>query len=214
LTITSKHNEQLKQLRKLRERRHRDQTGLFVAEGEDMLAAAVAYGRPPRTVFYDRERLDPAVLPEVSNPVPVATDALASASTLGSGSRVIAVWEQRWSTLQDAPSTAIYLHEVADPGNVGAVLRSALALVPAIVIVSPASADPFGPKAVRASMGAVFGQPLVRAAFDEARAAFGGDAIALLPRSGSPLSELGGAERRLSTRSMACGCVISDAKRS
>jgi RNA methyltransferase, TrmH family len=80
---------------------------------------------------------------------------------------------------------------------VGAVLRSALALVPSLVVLSPESADPFGPKAVRASMGAIFGQPLVRASFEQARAAIGGEAIALLPRSGRPLDELGAGNRRL-----------------
>jgi RNA methyltransferase, TrmH family len=194
-TITSKSNEQLKQLRKLHDRRHRDRTGLFLAEGEDMLAAALAYGWPPQTVFYDRERLDPTALPEASNSVPVATAALASASALGSGSRVIGVWEQRWSDLEGAPAVAIYLHELADPGNVGAVLRSALALVPSLVVVSPGCADPFGPKAVRASMGAIFGQPLARAPFEQARTAFG--AVALVPRSGRPLHELEPDARRL-----------------
>jgi TrmH family RNA methyltransferase len=196
-TITSKSNEQLKELRKLHERKHRDRSTLFAAEGEDMLSAALAHGWPPRTVFYDPDRFDVSALPAPSTAVPVAAAALASASALGSGSRVIGVWEQRWSELESPPPVAIYLHDVADPGNVGAVLRSALALVPSLVVLSPQSADPFGPKAVRASMGAIFGQPLVRATFERARSAIGGQAIALVPRSGRPLPALAGGNRRL-----------------
>jgi RNA methyltransferase, TrmH family len=196
-TITSKSNEQLKQLRKLHERKHRARTGWFVAEGEDMLSAALAGDWPPRTLFYDPERFDAGALPAATTALSVTAEVLASASALGSGSRVIGIWEQRWSTFEDAPPVAIYLHEVTDPGNVGAVLRSALALVPAVVIVSPASADPFGPKAVRASMGAIFGQPLVRATFEQARSTFGGETVALRPRAGQPLTDLGSAERRL-----------------
>jgi RNA methyltransferase, TrmH family len=195
--ITSKHNEQLKQLRKLHERKHRARSGLFVAEGEDMLSAALARDRPPHTIFYDPECFDAAVLPQESVAIPVAEPALATASALGSGSRVIGIWEQRWSALDSPAEVATYLHEVTDPGNVGAVLRSALALVPSIVIVSPESADPFGPKAVRASMGAIFGQPLVRATFEQARGAFGGETIALVPRSGRPLAALAPGGRRL-----------------
>jgi RNA methyltransferase, TrmH family len=189
-TITSKSNERLKELRKLRERKHRERSGLFAAEGEDLIAAALAHGRPPRTVYYDPERFDAAALPAGSEAVPVAEAPLASASGLGSGSRVIGVWEERWSSFDGAPPLALYLHEVFDPANVGAVLRSALALAPSLVVLSPGTADPFSPKAARASMGAIFGQPVVRAGFEQARAALDGRSVALVAGSGRPLSEL------------------------
>jgi TrmH family RNA methyltransferase len=57
----------------------------------------------------------------------------------------------------------VYLHGVHDPGNVGAVLRSAAAFGASSVALGPGSADPFAPKAVRASMGAVFTVPVARA---------------------------------------------------
>ena len=81
---------------------------------------------------------------------------------------MVGVWREAWGDL-DAPS--LYLHDVADPGNVGTILRAAEAFGAGPVALSPGAADPFGPKAVRASMGAIFGQPVVRAAWDEARAA-------------------------------------------
>jgi TrmH family RNA methyltransferase len=206
--ITSRSNERLKELRKLHERKHRDRSRLFVAEGEDMLTEALRFGAVPRSVFYDADRLDVEQPPLSSlaaqvDLVPVAAEALESASSLGSGSRVIGVWAQRWSRLEadrgqagdrvpGAYDGALYLHEVSDPGNVGAVLRSALALVRAIVVLSPGSADPFGPKAVRASMGAIFGQPVTRASFEQARAALGPGwrAIALSARAGTPLRDV------------------------
>ncbi len=58
----------------------------------------------------------------------------------------------------------MYLHGVHDPGNVGTILRSADAFGASSVAIGPATADPFGPKAVRASMGAVFAVPLAHAA--------------------------------------------------
>jgi TrmH family RNA methyltransferase len=118
--------------------------------------------------------------------VPVGPEALAGASTLGSGSRVIGVWRERWAELH-APS--LYLHDVADPGNVGTILRAAQAFGAGTVALSAHTADPFGPKAVRASMGAIFGQPVARATWDQARAA-ADRTVALVPGEGTPLREL------------------------
>ena len=117
---------------------------------------------------------------------------------LGSGSRVIGVYEQRWAELQrsgagqPAPSRAaagnllVYLHEVEDPGNVGTIVRSAHALADATVVLGPGCADPWSPKAVRASMGSIFARPPARAALDEVR----GHRLALDSGSGEPLSEV------------------------
>jgi TrmH family RNA methyltransferase len=205
-TITSKHNERLKELRKLHERKHRDRSGRFVAEGEDLLAEALRFGALPDEVFYDSDRVgeDDALvarLPSAVTRVAVGGGALDSASTLGSGTRVLATFPQRWSDLGalGAADAALYLHEVSDPGNVGAVLRSALALAAVVVVLSPETADPYGPKAVRASMGAVFGQPVVRGSFDELRAALEPDwrTIALVPGSGDALRDLPRERRRL-----------------
>ena len=89
---------------------------------------------------------------------------LDAVSSLGSGTRVIGVYRQRWAT---APSgLCVYLHGVRDPGNVGAVIRTADALVDGTVVVGPGCADPHSPKAVRASMGSVFAASLVRGELD------------------------------------------------
>ncbi len=77
-------------------------------------------------------------------------------STLGSGTRVIGVYEQRWAKVPVGP-LCVYLHGVRDPGNVGTVLRSAQAFGASCVALGPGCADPYSPKAVRASMGAIFG---------------------------------------------------------
>jgi TrmH family RNA methyltransferase len=82
-------------------------------------------------------------------------------SALGSGTRALAIYEQRWS--EPAGPLAVWLHGVGDPGNVGTIIRSAHAFGAASVILGPGSADPFGPKAVRASMGAIFSVAVARA---------------------------------------------------
>jgi RNA methyltransferase, TrmH family len=173
--ITSQHNAKLKEIRKLRQRRRwRERSGLFVAEGEDLLSVADGQG----WIAIERYAAAGSGLPGTS----VDPDLLASASGLGSGTRTLAVYEERWAPAPVGP-LCVYLHGLHDPGNVGTVLRSAQAFGVSCVAFGPGTADPYGPKAVRASMGAVFAVPLARA---EPRA-LPGIKIALVPGAGEEL---------------------------
>ncbi len=145
--IRSADNDKLKTIRKLRQKRWRAKLGLFAAEGEDLVEAAQVAGWPAEFVLRAGEDVEPELLAEVS--------------ALGSGSRVIGVYPQRFG--EPGGSVSVYLHGVEDPGNVGSVMRSAHALADGPVILGPGCADPFSPKAVRASMGSVFARPPARA---------------------------------------------------
>jgi TrmH family RNA methyltransferase len=178
--IESPQNEKLKLIRKLRERKHREREGLFVTEGEDLLAAGLATGTEPRLLLtaagagLGGEEVEPELL--------------ASVSTLGSGTRAIAVWERPDAGALVAP--CLYLHGVGDPGNVGAIVRSAEALLGGSVALGPDCADPFSPRATRASMGAIFAlAPVLGAAIEttpEPR-------VALVAHGGEGLEALAGA---------------------
>jgi TrmH family RNA methyltransferase len=117
----------------------------------------------------------------------VAPDLLASASSLGSGTRAIAVWPLAWAAEPTAP--CVYLHAVGDPGNVGTIVRTAHALLDATVVLGPDCADPFGPKATRASMGSIFARPPARAPL----AATPAPRAALVAHGGDGLGALAGA---------------------
>jgi TrmH family RNA methyltransferase len=175
--ITSPQNPRLKAVRRLQGKRERARLGMFVAEGEDLIAAAEGSGR--RAV--EGYRLAGTELggPRFHD---VDPSALAGVSTLGSGSRVIAVYEQRW--VEPSGPLCVYLHGVADPGNVGTVLRAADAFGASCVALGPGCADPHSPKAVRASMGAIFSVALARAG-DVAR--LPGERIALTAAAPEPL---------------------------
>ncbi|HTA36119.1 MAG TPA: RNA methyltransferase [Solirubrobacteraceae bacterium] len=153
--ITSPQNTRLKALKRLATRRERERSGRFLAEGEDLVLAAERAGREAVEGF----RLNGSGLggPAFHD---VELEALRSASTLGSGARVIGVYEQRWT--EPAGPLCIYLHGVGDPGNVGTVMRSAQAFGASCVALGPGCADPHSPKAVRASMGAIFSVALAR----------------------------------------------------
>jgi TrmH family RNA methyltransferase len=155
-TITSAHNPRLKAVRRLGDRRERARTGRFAVEGEDLVRAAHEAGRRPVEGF----RLAGSGLGE-GGFHDVDAAALRAASTLGSGTRVIGVYEQSWS--EPVGPLCVYLHGVGDPGNVGTILRSAHAFGASCVALGPRCADPHSPKAVRASMGAIFGVALARA---------------------------------------------------
>jgi len=158
MTISSTHNEKLKALRKLRQRRReRDRLGQFVAEGEDLLAAADAAGWTP----VERFAVAGSGLPGIE----VDPTALKSVTELASGTRTLATYNERWEAAPLGP-LCLYLHGVGDPGNVGTVLRSAEAFGASCVAIGPDTADPFSPKAVRASMGAIFTVPVARCEVD------------------------------------------------
>jgi RNA methyltransferase, TrmH family len=186
--IESPQNEKLKLVRKLRDRKHREREGLFATEGEDLLEAGLAAGAEPRFVL-----VAAGVGMEGEE---VAPDLLADVSSLGSGTRVLAVWPIPGSKTALSPHsgnnrvlTSLYLHGVGDPGNVGTIVRTADAFLDGSVVLGPECADPYSPKAVRASMGSIFSHPPMTAALEttpEPR-------VALVAHGGQELDMLDGA---------------------
>ena len=167
--ITAATNPRLKLVRKLlAQKRKRDELGLFVAEGEDLVDAALAAGIEPVELLVAGETVTPELLAELS--------------TLAHPARVVGVFRAA-----DLPrgrrEVTLALWRVGDPGNVGTLVRTADAFGAALAL-SPGCADPLAPKALRASAGAVFRVPLV--GFDEAQ----GRRIALVAHGGPPLHEV------------------------
>ena len=112
----------------------------------------------------------------------VEASLLAEVSTLAHPARVVAVYRREDLPRATRPAT-LALWRVADPGNVGTLIRAADAFG-AGVALSDGCADPTGPKALRASMGSVFRVPL--SMFDEPE----GRRIALVSRGGEPLGDV------------------------
>ncbi|MGH2903545.1 MAG: TrmH family RNA methyltransferase [Solirubrobacteraceae bacterium] len=194
--IESPQNPRLKAIKRLQNKRDRARDSRFAVEGEDLVAAAECAGWRPLEGF----RLAGSGLGG-EDFVDVDAQALAAVSTLGSGTRVIGVYEQRWAQKLAGP-LCVYLHGVGDPGNVGTVLRSASAFGASGVALGPGCADPYGPKAVRASMGAIFEVEVARV---ESVTQLPGEKVALvadpsppaqpLRRIDGPVTLLVGAER-------------------
>lgn len=193
--ITSPHNSRFKVLRRLRRRRERERAGRFVAEGEDLVVAAHQAGRTAIEGYRaagassgegKTDASHPDLIAATQSFIEVEPAVLADVSSLGSGTRVIGVYEQRFLDAPVGP-LCVYLHGLSDPGNVGTILRAAEAFGASCVALGPGCADPHSPKAVRASMGAIFSVPLARAA---TIAELPGEQVALVAHAGQPLGEL------------------------
>ena len=167
--ITARTNPTLKLVRKLlAQKRKRAELGLFVVEGEDLVEAARTAGIEPVELLVAGETVEEELLAELS--------------TLPHPARAIGVYRQA-----DLPrvgrETTLGLWRVSDPGNVGTLLRAADAFGAAVAL-SSGCADPLGPKALRASVGAIFRVPLL--ALEDAPKPW----IALVAHGGRPLPEL------------------------
>jgi RNA methyltransferase, TrmH family len=167
--ITSASNPTLKLVRKLlAQKRKREELGLFAVEGEDLVAAAAAAGIDPIELLVAGETVEP--------------DLLAAVSTLAHPARVVGVY-RRADLPSEAREVALALWRVGDPGNLGTLLRAADAFGAAVAL-SDGCVDPLAPKALRASVGAVFRVPLL--AWDDAP----GERVALVARGGTALADL------------------------
>lgn len=169
--ITSKDNERLKLIRKLHDKRWRDKLGLFFVEGEDAVEAATA---------------DPVDLLRAG--VDIEARLLAEVASAPHPPRVVGVyrradlpaWEEREATLA--------LWRIADPGNVGTLIRTAEAFGAAVAL-SEGCADPTSPKALRASAGSIWRVPL--GAYDrtyESNSLLQARRVALVAHGGEPLA--------------------------
>ena len=166
--ITSGSNPKLQLVRKLERRKVRDELGLFACEGEDLVAAGREAGLEPVELLVAGEN----VLPEL----------LAAISAMPHPARTIGVF-RRGDLPRGEREACLALWHVADPGNVGTLLRAADAFGAAVAL-SAGCADPLGGKALRASAGAVFRVPLL--GFDEAP----GRRIALVAHGGRLLTDV------------------------
>lgn len=173
--ITSLSNPVIKDIRALSMKKHRDETGTFLAEGLKLVIDAIDLGWTIRTLIYAKtQRGKPQVEKTAALTVArgglvleVSEKVLTAITRRDNPQGVIAVFDQKLAPLAGvSPSkddTWIALDRVRDPGNLGTIIRTADAAGAAGVILIGETVDPFSMETVRATMGSVFAVPLVRA---------------------------------------------------
>ncbi|WP_326524554.1 TrmH family RNA methyltransferase [Sphingomonas sp.] len=180
--ITAFSNPLVKATQRLRDKKHRRDAGLFLAEGLRILTEAREAGRLPETLFFvptadDRPLVTALVAATEAaggDAIETTPDILSKLSGKDNPGAVIGVYREFPTPLDalDRSAAAIWLvaERMRDPGNLGTILRTADAVGAGGVILIDESVDPFSVEAVRASMGALFTVPVARARWDEFRA--------------------------------------------
>jgi RNA methyltransferase, TrmH family len=164
-----------RRIRRLQDRRWRDKLGLFFVEGEDAVAAATA---EPVDLLRAGEDVEPKLLAEVAS--------------AAHPPRVIAVYRQEDLPGLEERDATLVLWRIADPGNVGTLIRTADAFGAAVAL-SDGCADPTSPKALRASAGSIWRVPLGRYEPEpryESNSLLQARRVALVAHGGDPLGSV------------------------
>ncbi|MBW4330904.1 RNA methyltransferase [Stakelama sp. CBK3Z-3] len=172
--ITAFSNPLIKRMRGLRDKRHRREEGLFLAEGLRILTEAREEGHLPRFLFFTGDGAEHPLLGALIEATETAggealktsADILSKLSGKDNPGSVVGVYDELPTRLSLLDRTAAPIWLVAerlrDPGNLGTILRTADAVGAGGLILVGECVDPFSVEAVRASMGAIFTVPLAR----------------------------------------------------
>lgn len=178
MTITSLSNPAVKEIRALRQRKERDRTGLCLADGIRLVGEAVQVGAGVEAIVAAPQLLRSTFAQElIANRgrevayLEVSPQVFGSLSARDRPQGLAAVVRQRWEPLEQVRLAAdhcwVVLDGPQDPGNLGTIARTSDAVGGAGIILLGDTADPYDPATLRASMGAIFSQRLVRATRSE-----------------------------------------------
>ena len=171
--VTSLANPIIKDIKALANKKDRDETKSFMAEGLKLVIDALELGFEIKTLVYAKNVKDKPQVVQVATKtvargglvLEVSEKVLSSITRRDNPQMVVGIFTQRWTSLRDIKpktgETYIALDRVRDPGNLGTIIRTADAAGASGVILVGESTDPFSMETVRATMGSVFAVPLV-----------------------------------------------------
>lgn len=165
--IESKENKNYKLLKKLSKKKYRDEKNVFIAEGEKFLEdnknfTKIIISSEKYEYFntkYDLSKYDKIIV--------LKTSLFNELSTQENSQGIIFIYSKNAFNLSDISSDVIILDDVQDPGNVGTIIRTMVALNYHNLILTKGSVDVYTPKAVRASMGGIFNINVIYSTYDE-----------------------------------------------
>lgn len=172
--ITSLANPIIKDIKALSNKKDREETGTFMAEGLKLVIDALELDWNIRTLVYSKAAKGKPLVEQVAARtvahgglvLEVSEKVLSAITRRDNPQMVVGIFEQRWKPLADLrpgrDDTFVALDRVRDPGNLGTIIRTADAAGASAVILVGECTDPFSLETVRATMGSVFAVPVVR----------------------------------------------------
>lgn len=167
LEIKSRDNNNLKLVRKLQDKKYRDQEGLFIIEGKRSFMEAIKKPALIHAVYISQEKKNeyrdyylkyPAI-----NFYLIDAKLMTYISTTAAPQGILLVMQKPNISAVEVLQNKrffVYLDRINDPGNLGTIIRSCWALDVEALLLSPGCADPYNPKAVRSSMGGILNLPI------------------------------------------------------
>ena len=156
MLITSLENDRVKHYCKLKEKKYRDKTGLFLVEGMHLVLEAYKAGAVEELIL-EKDEVLPLDVPIVY----VTNDIIHKITQVDTPSKVLAVCRKQKNTLSSA-NRILLLDGIQDPGNLGTIIRSAVAFAIDLIVLSDDTVDVYNPKVVRSTQGMLFHIPIVR----------------------------------------------------
>ncbi|NYT30652.1 RNA methyltransferase [Rhizobium sp. WYCCWR 11128] len=177
--VTSLANPIIKDIKALTNKKSREESGTFLAEGLKLVIDAIELGWAIRTLVYAKaakgkplvEQMAARTVASGGLVLEVSEKVIASITRRDNPQMVVGIFEQRWTPLKSIRlsegETWVALDRVRDPGNLGTIIRTADAAGASGIILLGETTDPFSLETVRATMGSVFAVPVARATPEE-----------------------------------------------
>lgn len=172
--ITSSSNPLVKQVRSLRQKKARRESGLFLVEGIHHVGEAVEAGWDVESVLYAPDLLTSKFAHDLiarldSPPQPVTPQVMESLADKENPQGILAVVRQKQTRLGELGEVtrAVALVSPQDPGNVGTILRTMDGVGADALFLLEGGVELFHPSVIRSSMGALFWKPVVQTSFDQ-----------------------------------------------
>jgi len=163
--ITSINNELIKLTSKLSQKKYRDETNLFLLEGEKSVSEAIWSGLKVKNIFINKNNEKLLKKYESSNPIIVNSKILEKITDAKTAPDIVAVaykFENDLTLLPNKNSTILLLENIKDAGNLGTAIRTAAAFGIDGIVLLGETVDLFSPKVVRSSVGYLWKTPIFK----------------------------------------------------
>lgn len=165
--ITSRQNALVKKIKLLKDKKYRDQENLYIVEGAKSVATALTFNKQVSVIVGTEKGLSLVDIPTFIKVETLSDDVFKAISGESTPQGILALLTKPKNVIEGKKGRSIFLDGVADPGNVGAIIRTAVASGYKNIYITEDSADAFSPKAVRASMTGIFSVNVMRGSREE-----------------------------------------------